>query len=171
MTSSYDDAGKDGSSSSEEEMKDPLAPGDVLSANLEREWFGTMPEEQQSAERDVEALARQALSIAIMLKSVGPRQRGTEAGNAHAMIDFFAGRCTSPWELALQRWLESAVLSGLTFHRHSRRDPEPGPISCCLDGSREGWMLHVILDTSGSMTHDIPCVLGAIADFCVRLLR
>jgi predicted metal-dependent peptidase len=31
---------------------------------------------------------------------------------------------------------------------------------------REGWMLNVVLDTSGSMAEEIPHALGAIADFC-----
>jgi predicted metal-dependent peptidase len=31
---------------------------------------------------------------------------------------------------------------------------------------REGWMLNIVLDTSGSMTEEIPRALGAIADFC-----
>ena len=31
---------------------------------------------------------------------------------------------------------------------------------------RHSWMLNLILDTSASMSDDIPGVLGAIADFC-----
>ena len=31
---------------------------------------------------------------------------------------------------------------------------------------RESWMLNVVLDTSGSMTDEIPLALGAVADFC-----
>src|SRR5262245_65462285 len=31
---------------------------------------------------------------------------------------------------------------------------------------RYSWMLNVVLDTSGSMSDEIPFALGAIADFC-----
>ena len=31
---------------------------------------------------------------------------------------------------------------------------------------RESWMLNVLLDTSGSMTNEIPRALGAVAEFC-----
>ena len=31
---------------------------------------------------------------------------------------------------------------------------------------REGWTLHIVLDTSGSMVSMLPKVLGAIASFC-----
>ena len=31
---------------------------------------------------------------------------------------------------------------------------------------REGWTLHIVLDTSGSMANVLPKVLGAIASFC-----
>jgi predicted metal-dependent peptidase len=67
--------------------------------------------------------------------------------------------------MALQKWLESVVPGERTFLRPSRRGATQADI--VLPGrKRESWMLNVVLDTSGSMTDEIPRVLGAVADFC-----
>jgi predicted metal-dependent peptidase len=70
-----------------------------------------------------------------------------------------------PWELALQRWIESVAPGDRTFNRPSRRQPERADV--VLPGRRrEGWILNLVLDTSGSMTDEIPRALGTIAEFC-----
>ena len=52
-----------------------------------------------------------------------------------------------------------------TFVAPSRRGADRTDV--VLPGrKREGWILNVVLDTSGSMTDEIPQALGAIADFC-----
>jgi predicted metal-dependent peptidase len=67
--------------------------------------------------------------------------------------------------MALQKWMESVAPGERTFLRPSRRGATQPDI--VLPGrKRESWMLNVVLDTSGSMTDDIPRVLGAVADFC-----
>jgi predicted metal-dependent peptidase len=61
--------------------------------------------------------------------------------------------------------------------RPSRRGAERTDV--VLPGRRrEGWILNVVLDTSGSMTGELPRALGAIGEFCdaagvdqVRLLQ
>ena len=52
-----------------------------------------------------------------------------------------------------------------TFARPSRRGADRQDV--VLPGrKRHSWMLNVVLDTSGSMSDEIPRALGAIADFC-----
>src|SRR4051812_11635619 len=52
-----------------------------------------------------------------------------------------------------------------TFSRPSRRGADR--TDCVLAGRRrEGWALHVVLDTSGSMVEVLPVALGALASFC-----
>ena len=47
------------------------------------------------------------------------------------------------------------------------RAAAPTAATWCMPGrKRQSWMLNVVLDTSGSMTDEIPRALGAIADFC-----
>src|SRR6185437_4773052 len=74
-------------------------------------------------------------------------------------------KCYSPpWELALQRWLEAIAPGPRTFARPSRRGADRDDI--VLPGRRrEGWTLHIVLDTSGSMESEFPVCLGAIAAF------
>lgn len=75
------------------------------------------------------------------------------------------GRFSTPWEVALQRWMEASSPSGRTYSRPSRRGANL--VDCVLPGrNREGWTLHLVLDTSGSMTQAFSSMLGAIAMFC-----
>ena len=69
----------------------------------------------------------------------------------------------TPWQLALQRWLEAVAASARSRDlRAASRRPD-----VVLPGRRrQGWLLNVVLDTSGSMTDEIGKALGAIADFC-----
>ena len=81
------------------------------------------------------------------------------------VVTALRGLYRTPWEMALQKWLESVAPGERTFVRPSRRGADRADI--VLPGrKRESWMLNVVLDTSGSMTDEIPRALGAIADFC-----
>jgi predicted metal-dependent peptidase len=67
--------------------------------------------------------------------------------------------------MALQTWLEGVVPGERTFVRPSRRGSDRHDV--IMPGrKRDAWMLNVVLDTSGSMSEEIPRALGAIADFC-----
>ena len=78
------------------------------------------------------------------------------------------GLYRTPWQMALQKWLESVAPGERTFLRPSRRGSDRSDL--VLPGrKRESWMLNVLLDTSGSMTGEIPRALGAIAEFCEAL--
>jgi predicted metal-dependent peptidase len=91
--------------------------------------------------------------------------RGTDAGSNNQLVTALRGLYRTPWEAALQRWLESAAPGPRTFVRPSRRGADRTDV--VLPGRRrEGWILNVVLDTSGSMTVELPRALGAIADFC-----
>ena len=91
--------------------------------------------------------------------------RGSDAGTSNQLVTALRGIYRTPWEMALQRWLESVAPAERTFVRPSRRGAERTDV--VLPGrKREGWVLNVVLDTSGSMTDEIPRALGAIADFC-----
>jgi predicted metal-dependent peptidase len=91
--------------------------------------------------------------------------RGFGAGGETQTVNALRGLYRPPWEVALQRGLESVAPGERTFTRPSRRG------EACVDGvlpgrRREGWMLNILLDTSGSMREEIPRALGAIAVFC-----
>ncbi len=138
--------------------------GDVLGNSLEKQLFPHDTAEQDAQAEAVKALAGKALSLA---KAMGAMKgmRGLGSGGETQTVEALRGLYRTPWEMALQRWLESVAPGERTFTRPSRRG------EACADGvlpgrRREGWMLNMVLDTSASMSDEIPRALGAIADFC-----
>jgi predicted metal-dependent peptidase len=91
--------------------------------------------------------------------------KGEESAAEQDTVTALRGLYRPPWELALQRWMESAAPSDRSYARPSRRGADRTDV--VLPGrKREGWTLHIVLDTSGSMVEEAPRALGAIADFC-----
>ena len=138
--------------------------GDVLGTALEKQLFPNETAQQDAQAEAVKALAAKALSLA---KAMGAMKglRGLGHGAQTQTVDALRGLYRTPWEVALQRWLESVAPGERTFTRPSRRG------EACADGvlpgrRREGWMLNIVLDTSASMGDEIPRALGAIAGFC-----
>ena len=150
----------------------PSAPGasgpdgDVLDRQLEREWFpAEKASEQRAREEALKDAAARALSLGRVMDLMNSRGRGADPGTSNQLVTALRGLYRTPWEMALQRWLESVAPGERTFVRPSRRGADRADV--VLPGrKREGWILNVVLDTSGSMTDEIPRALGAIADFC-----
>ena len=140
--------------------------GDVLGEKLEREWFPDDTEDQAERTRQIEELAVKGLALAKALAAM--KERGADSGASQQVMAALRGLYRTPWQMALQKWLESVAPGERTFLRPSRRNV--GQDDLVLPGrKRESWMLNVLLDTSGSMTNEIPRALGAIADFCDML--
>jgi predicted metal-dependent peptidase len=138
--------------------------GDVLDGDLEREWFpDTRAQDQQARGRELEEEAARAASMQALLDTMAGR--GAQAGRQQDSVVALRGLYRPPWELALQRWLDAVTPSERSYARPSRRGADRTDV--VLPGrKREGWTLHIVLDTSGSMVHAVPPALGAIADFC-----
>lgn len=137
--------------------------GDVLDAALERKMFPGSAEDQDKRARAVRDLAVKGLAMAAALGLM--RGRGIGSGSGQQNVRALRGIYRTPWQVAIQRWLEGVSPGERTFTRASRRGADREDI--VLPGRRRETMtLNVILDTSGSMTDDIPFAIGAIADFC-----
>jgi predicted metal-dependent peptidase len=159
-----------------EERDDQTAAGDVLDDQREKEMFPDEVVDQADKAAAVKDVASAGLALA---RAVGALRglRGDDPGAASQVVTALRGLYRTPWEVVLQRWLESVAPGERTFARPSRRGADRSDV--VLPGRRrEGWMLNVIIDTSGSMADEIPRALGAIADFCdavavdqVRLLQ
>lgn len=147
----------------------PGQHGDVLDERLEAELFpgdGTANQEAQA--EAIRQAAAKALALGVVMNAMKGRGRGTDPAASSQQVSALRGLYRPPWEKALQRWLESVAPGERTFTRPSRRDS--GRTDIVLPGrKREGWILNVVLDTSGSMTEEIPKALGAIADCCDAL--
>ena len=137
--------------------------GDVLEASAEAELFPEDAADAAARAEKVKELAGKALGLA---RAMGlAKGLGTDAGAQTQAVAALRGVYRTPWELALQRWLESVAPGDRTFTRPSRRGAERTDV--VLPGrKREGWILNVVLDTSGSMTEEIPRALGTLAEFC-----
>jgi predicted metal-dependent peptidase len=150
--------------------------GDVLGDGREREMFPEEAAEQAGQAERMREIAAKALGLAAAMGRLRGL-RGTDPGATRQVVSALRDVYRPPWELALQRWLESVAPGERTFARPARRTAPQADV--VLPGRRrEGWILNVVLDTSGSMTGEIPRALGAIAGFCeavavdqVRLLQ
>jgi predicted metal-dependent peptidase len=150
--------------------------GDALGEQREKEMF---PDDVADQAEKAEALKEVASAGLALARAVGALRglRGDDPGAASQVVTALRGLYRTPWEVVLQRWMESVAPGERTFARPSRRGADR--VDLVLPGRRrEGWMLNVILDTSGSMAEEIPRALGAMADFCdavavdqIRLLQ
>ena len=138
--------------------------GDVLGNSLEKQLFPNEVAEQATQAEAMRELAAKTLSLAKVM-GVMKGMHGFGGASDTQTVNALRGLYRPPWEVALQRWLESVAPGERTFTRPSRRG------EACVDGvlpgrRREGWMLNIVLDVSASMGDEIPRALGAIADFC-----
>ncbi len=138
-------------------------PGDVLDAKRERDMFPEEAAEQEARARAIKDLATKGMAMA---KAIGlMRGRGADTGSGQQNVRALRGIYRTPWHVAVQRWLEGVSPGERTYMRASRRGAERTDV--VLPGrQRHAMTLNVILDTSGSMSAEIPGALGAIADFC-----
>ena len=137
--------------------------GDVLGSQREKDMF---PDSVAQQADEVAAVKERAANSLALARAIGALKglRGDEPGGASQLVAALRGIYRTPWEVVLQRWMESVAPGERTFVRASRRGADRSDV--VLPGRRrEGWMLNVILDTSGSMAEEIPRALGAIADF------
>ena len=150
--------------------------GDVLDDKKEREMVPDEAAGQQAEAEKMREAAERALSLA---KAIGAMKgmRGLDGGGQTEIVTALRGLYRTPWQIVLQRWMESVAPGERTFNRPSRR-PVESPDVVLPGRRRQSWILNVVLDTSGSMNEEIPRALGAIADFCdtvavdqVRLLQ
>jgi predicted metal-dependent peptidase len=137
--------------------------GDALDAARERELFPEDAAAQAQRARAIADLAARGMALA---KAMGAmRGRGDRAGGSEQSVQAMRGLYATPWHVALQTWLEGVAAGERTFTRASRRGAERTDL-VTPGRKRHSWMLSIILDTSASMTDEIPQALGAIADFC-----
>jgi predicted metal-dependent peptidase len=141
----------------------PGSMGDVLDAAREREMFPDDSSDLAKRARAIRDLAIRSMALADAMGAI--RGRGTEAGSSQHNVKALRGLYRPPWQLALQTWLEGVVAGERTFTRASRRGSDRCDV--VMPGrKRYSWMLNIVLDTSASMSDEIPFALGAIADFC-----
>lgn len=143
---------------------------DVLSNELEQELFPGISLKELSAKRSgiSERVFKSENVKLIMDRTREAFGKGTEPGCVSATYDMIKTRFKQPWESALQNWMDFTTRTGHTYTRPSRRGQNPDYV---MPGyKREGYTIHIVIDTSGSMDGILGKILGAIAAFCDELM-
>jgi predicted metal-dependent peptidase len=119
------------------------------------------------AETRVREAALRAVSLRRLRQGIDEafKARGTAPGGSVAVVEALQTAYRPPWQEALQTWMEAVAPGERTYVRASRRGGDRTDV--VLPGrKREGWTLHLVLDTSGSMVSEFSRILGTIASFC-----
>jgi predicted metal-dependent peptidase len=146
---------------------------DVLTRNQEKALFPDETDKKLAlSEREIEKRIFEAMSTEQMqarVKEVLENQNrpyiGNVVGDKSYIYDMLKRHYAPPWQWAMQQWLESTAQSVRTYARPSRRGT-PQYNTILAGKKREGFTLHIVLDTSGSMWEVLPKALGVIAAFC-----
>ena len=154
------------------EPSKPLPVGvalDVLPEALEKEWFpDALPKEMKKAATRIRKMAVKSSGVKQFAARLESIQKEYAPGRSGYAVDMINTAYCPPWEAALQQWMEAVAPGRRTYARPSRRGADR--TDCVLPGrKREGWTLHIVLDTSGSMYDEHARILGMIASFCETL--
>jgi predicted metal-dependent peptidase len=141
---------------------------DVLDATEEQSWFpGEAQDEREAAEAEIREAALRSAGLSVLREGISRafKDRGAHPGSAHLAVTALRTAYRPPWEEAIQTFLEAMAPTNRTYMRASRRGADRTDV--VLPGrKREGFTLHIILDTSGSMQDEFARIAGTIRSFC-----
>ena len=137
---------------------------DMIGENLEETLF---PEEDKASrvkrKNELEAVCLNAAALSILFPSSSCGM-GRNAGGCFSDVEIVRSHYSPPWEMAMQRWFDGVAVPKRSWARASRRGAWRSDV--VLPGrAQDCFMMHIILDTSGSMTEYIPLLLSQIGSF------
>jgi len=89
---------------------------------------------------------------------------GLLPGDGDAVVHALDGAWDTPWERALQKWFDDTAPPIRSWAKASRRAGDRADV--VLPGRlKDGFILHIVVDTSGSMSSFLPAVFGMIQSF------
>jgi len=146
---------------------------DVITEDAERKLFPGEQLKKQTADKDrfrkliadANSLKELANRLPDIIRKTNEYGRGYNRGDYESSEKMLRTLYRPPWEMALQQWTDAVSPGPRSYSRPSRRGADRNDV-IRPGRKREGWTLHIILDTSGSMTNELPHILGAIASFC-----
>lgn len=144
--------------------------GDLIPGNVEGLLEpGRSPEQRRKLRQEIRKAAAKALGLGALRAKMDESQKGRpvqDPQRGEMLMKAIHTAYQPPWQLALQRWMDAVAPAGRTYAKASRRGAERDDGVVLCGRKREGWTLHIVLDTSGSMEQVLPRVLGTIASFC-----
>jgi predicted metal-dependent peptidase len=156
----------------EESEEDSDCDGDTLSNEEEAELEPHMgPKERVAVRERVRREAVRAVSLKELREQIEKHSgqkhgTGPDAGATQTLMEAVTTAYQPPWQLALQHWLDAVTPGPRSFAKPSRRGADRADGVVLPGRKREGWALHVVMDTSGSMINTLPRILGLLASFC-----
>ena len=141
-------------------------PLDMIPEEMEAKLFPDEDrEERRKADKEMRDACCSAAAENALLNSLNrSNNRGTSPGNAEEGIDVVRSFYAPPWQMAMQRWFDGVAVPKRSYARASRRGAWRSDV--VLPGrDQDRFILHLVLDTSGSMSDVIPTLLGQIAAF------
>jgi predicted metal-dependent peptidase len=91
-------------------------------------------------------------------------EHGVSPGDGNAVVHALEGVWATPWECALQKWLDDTEPPVRSWAKASRRAGNRTDV--VMPGrSNESRILNIVVDTSGSMVDELPAVFGMIQSF------
>ena len=154
----------------EDDDEDECPSGDAMTAEEVAELEPDIGPKERSASRD--RVRREAVR-SVTLKELRSQMdqatghgAGADPGASRTLMEAIATAYQPPWQLALQHWLDAVSPGPRSYAKPSRRGAERDDGVILAGRKREGWALHVVMDTSGSMINTLPRILGLLASFC-----
>ncbi len=145
---------------------------DVISREIEKILFPNSTQEDfEIQKKQTDNIIGEVLSQKVVMDKSAEMfdlLMGNSSGNYSENYEALRTFHKPPWEMALQNWMEHMERTGRTYSRPSRRGQYDDFVRPGFN--REGQTLHIVLDTSGSMSDTLGKILGVIASFCEALL-
>ncbi len=138
---------------------------DMIGEDLEGSLF---PEEDKASRskrtKELAEVCLDAAALNILFPSSSGGKGENNSGGIFSDIEIVRSIYVPPWEMAMQRWFDGVAVPKRSWARASRRGAWRNDV--VLPGrDQDCFMLHIILDTSGSMTKLISPVLAQISAF------
>ncbi|MBE6374490.1 MAG: hypothetical protein E7055_20810 [Lentisphaerae bacterium] len=164
--SSAPDPAENSSGTEEDEPPEISVSLDMLGEETEKTLFpDEKPEDREKRNAELLEICRSAAAMNAVFSAFGDyNSPGLGSGNCTMAVDIVRSSYVPPWQMAMQRWFDGAAVSKRSWARASRRGAFRSDI--ILPGrTQECLTIHIVLDTSGSMTFAIPYLLGQIKAF------
>lgn len=137
---------------------------ELVSKELERELFPDEPEVERRHRREEVQRGLEGMAAQKELGKVFDHDKGPGAGSGDELVSALEGHYDTPWESVLQKWLDDSAPPVRSWAHASRRAGDRTDV--VLPGRRkDGNMINIVLDTSGSMNELLPAALGMIQSF------
>lgn len=156
--------GRDGTLPSPVEEARTGAQDELLTSEQERTLFPDESEVERHQRREALTEIQENENLCrCMVDSLDERGAGGGASGSR-LVEALMGRFATPWEDMLQKWIDDSAPPPRSWAHASRRAGNRTDV--VLPGrARDGYIIHIVLDTSGSMTEVLPAALGMIQAF------